>query len=661
MGTPSWIAPGRLRWVWGLWEPIELYARGGYGAGVGDGRATGHWVRGWYERMHSDEVLDQLAEAGINLLTTHYYKGFGLQAEAAEMERAADLARRAHARGIRVLGYHQFSSVMYETMLDEVPNLEDWIQRAPDGSLRTYGGATWRWQACPSHDGFIEYLKRVMKQCVVDDWLDGVEFDGTAYDCHCEKCQGLFREYLGERFHAPLERFGLPHLRHVRIPPRWNEKDPVWQEWVRFRMDLMGNRLRELRHYVHDLNPEAALVTYEDSPALHKKTRTRLLPDSGDYLDLAVAESHDMPQVFEGQLITKIRHLQEGTAIGQMVLSTDWLRQASGGVSLAKEPDPVELDMAECLACGGHVLTATWALRSGEKRDGSAFFELAPFNGALRKYMGFCREHEGLYEGSKPAANIWVYHSLASLCFDHSRAYNSILGWEQALLGRVAFRMAKEAHLSGLGARDVLIVAEQSCLSDAECEALRAAVVRGVGLVITGASGDCDENFRQRLQSPLVDLYEHPRVRYFAQCPGKTAQPGYQAGSWMTPTLPEQAEVIRQTVRELASEGLAAELEPGVDELAYVDVYETSRGAVAHVVHYGGGRPEGFRVRLGAWLGGRRARVHSPYFADGPTSGTSAHPSRSMVSEGLELPADSDGWFELPCDWGRYCALEIMR
>ena len=64
--TPAWICPGRLRWVWGLWEPIELYSRGGYGAGVGDGRATGHWVRHWYERMHSDEILDQLADAGVN-------------------------------------------------------------------------------------------------------------------------------------------------------------------------------------------------------------------------------------------------------------------------------------------------------------------------------------------------------------------------------------------------------------------------------------------------------------------------------------------------------------------------------------------------------------------------------------------------------------------
>lgn len=644
MTTPSWIGPGRLRWVWGLWEPIELYTRGGFGAGIGDGRATGHWVRGWYERMHSDEVLDQLADAGVNLLTTHYYKGFGLQAEAAEMARAADLARRAHERGIRVLGYHQFSSVMYETMLDEVPNLRDWIQTAADGSLQTYGSTVWRWKACPSHDDFIAYLKRVMAQCVMDHGLDGVEFDGTAYDCHCDSCQRLFREYLTAHHPDPLERFGLPHLRHVRIPITWNPKDPVWQEWVRFRSDLMGRRLREMREYVHGLNPEAALVTYEDSPALHKKTRTRLMPDCGDYLDLAVAESHDMPQVFEGELVTKIRHLQEGTAVGQIVLSTDWLRKSGGGVELPPEPRPAELDMAECLACGGHVLTATWALRSGEKRDGSAFFELPPFNAALRQYMGFCRDREALYQGAEPAANVWVYHSLPSLSFDLAHAYNSLLGWEQALVGRIAFRMCKEWHLANLGPRDVLIVVDQSCLSEGECAALAAAVGRGTGLILTGNSAECDENFRQRQFSPLTALYDHPRVRYFADCPGKTPQPTYDSGGWMLAKLPEQAELIRQTVRELATEGLAADLTVGPEAFTYVDVYQTASGPVAHVIYYGDGQPEGFRLRLAPWVSAPTARLYSPY-----------------LPQPVGLSLDSDGAFTLPSGWGRYCAIELLR
>jgi len=47
-----------------------------------------------------------------------------------------------------------------------------------------------------------------------------------------------------------------------------------------------------------------------------------------------VAESHDMPQVLKGELMTKVRHLKEATAIGQIAISTDWIRAAKGGISL---------------------------------------------------------------------------------------------------------------------------------------------------------------------------------------------------------------------------------------------------------------------------------------------------------------------------------------
>lgn len=642
--TPAWIALGKLRWVWGLWEPIELYTRGGHGAGIGDGRVTGHWVRKWYERMHSDEILDKLASAGVNLITTHFYKGFGLKAEAAEMARAADFTKRAHARGIRVLGYHQFSTVIYETMLDEVPQLKDWIQRDADGGLRTYGGATWRWSACPIHDEFIAYLKRVIDASLIEANMDGVEYDGTSYDCHCESCQAAFRKFLAAHNPDPLERFGLPHFRHVRIPPKPTTKDPIWQEWIRFRMDVMGRRLRELRDYVHKKKPGAALVTYEDCPALWRKERTRLLPDAGDYLDLAIAESHDMPQVLDGELVTKVRHLKEGAAIGCIALSTDWLRTAKGSITLPTDTRPVELDMAECLACGGQVLTATWSLRSGDKRDGSAFFEQPDFHAALKRYMGFGRDHESLYAGATPCANVWVYHSTWSLAFDHSTAYNSVLGFEQALLGRIAYRVAKEPHLTQLGPRDVLILASQTCLSDAECAAIRAAAGRGCGVIISGATAVCDENFRQREQPALADLHEKPNVRYFEKCPGRISQPPDDGERSLRAAMPARRADILSAVRELAKEGLAAELDCGdrKQPLTFVDIYQQAGACIAHVVYYGDGSPEGLRLRVGNWLTHDKPALISPY-----------------LNAPVALPPATERWFALPNSFGRYCAVKF--
>jgi hypothetical protein len=646
LAVPDWIAPGKLRWVWALWEPLDLYRRGGSAAGIGDNRATGHWVRRWYERMHSDEILDKLADAGVNLVTTHFYKGFGLKAEAEEIARATDFTRRAHARGIRVLGYHQFSTVVYETMLDEVPNLRDWIQRAPDGSLQTYGSATWRWKACPIHDGFIAYLKRAVDACLIGADMDGVEFDGTSYECWCDGCTAAFREFLAARYPEPRERFGIPHFRHVLIPPHHDSKDPLWQEWIRFRIDLMGRRLREMRAYVHAKKPGAALVTYEDCPALWRKDRTRLLPDAGDYLDLAIAENHEMPQVQDGQLVTKVRHLKEGTAIGRVALSTEWLRTSKGGITLPTDPKPVELSMAECLACGGQVCTATWALRSGDKRDGSALFEEPEFYAAMKRYLGFARGHERLYVGSQPCANVWVYHSQWSLAFTHEIAYSSILGFEQALLGRIAYRVAKEGHLPQLGPRDVLIVASQLCLSQQERDALRAAVDRGCGLILTWRSGECDENNRQWEHLPLADLATHRRVRYFEKCPGRISQAKGADAPSMHAAMPAQAAVILQAVRELAQEGLAAELDGGDPKqpLTFVDVYSLADALMAHVVWYGDGPAKGLRLRVAPWLASGGAELYSPH-----------------LSTPMALKPGGDRWLELPPEMGRYAALKLAR
>lgn len=642
--VPEWIGPGKLRWVWALWEPIDLYTRGGTGAGIGDGRATGHWVRKWYERMHSDEILDQLAAVGVNLVTTHFYKGFGLRAEAAEMARAADFTKRAHARGIRVLGYHQFSTVIYETMLDEVPHLERWIQRTPAGALKTYGGAKWRWMACPSHDDFIAYLKTVVDRCLLEADMDGVEYDGTSYDCACENCQAAFRNFLAARHPEPRERFGLPHFRHVRIPEAFSFKDPIWQEWIRFRMDLMGRRLREMRAYIHAKKRGAAMVTYEDCPALWRKDRTRLLPDTGDYLDLAIAENHEMPQVLKGELVTKVRHLKEATAIGQIGLSTDWLRTEKGGITLPTEPRPVELDMAECLATGGHVCTATWALRSGDRRDGAAVFEQPPLFAAMKRYMHFARSHEHLQTGAQPCANVWVYHSLWSLAFNHSTAYNSVLGCEQALLGRIAYRVAKEVHLGQLQARDVLIVASQTCLSDGECAAIRAAAGRGCGLIITGETAGCDENFRQREFAELRDLHGRPNVRYFAKCPARGARAD-ERGS-LSAVMPKGAAELLRAIREVAPQGFAAEIEGGDAKQPnlFVDVFRQPDGVVAHVVNYNEGGPAGLRLRVADWLGKGAATLYSPY-----------------VPAPVKLESAADRWMALPPAMGRYAAVKLTR
>ncbi|MEN6558247.1 MAG: hypothetical protein ABFC54_08725, partial [Thermoguttaceae bacterium] len=401
------------------------------------------------------------------------------------------------------------------------------------------------------------------------------------------------------------------------------ETDPLRQELAHFREGVQRRRFREMREFVHRRKPGAALATYLD-----------LIPGNPDWYDLAIAENHDTPQVLDGALITKVRSLKRGTSVGRVTFSTNWVRDSNGRISMPKKASTVELDMAESLACGGQICAATWALRPGPKHNGDAFFEQPEFHAALKRYMGFERDHEPLYLDSQPAANVWIYRSTVNQ-----------IGFEQALLGRIACRVARESHLKQLGDRDVLIVANETNLSDAECAAIRAASDRECALILTGSAGRRDERLQIRNPLPFADLTDRPNVRYFAKCPGQIPLPSKKSRLPALPIMPKGAEEILKTVHELAKKGLAAQLEGGdaALPLMYVDVYRQPGSCVVHVIYYGGDKPKGLRIRLGQWLArDDRPVLYSPYLA-----------------EPVTLTPSDDGWFELPESFVRYAAIRF--
>jgi len=189
----------------------------------------------------------------------------------------------------------------------------------------------------------------------------------------------------------------------------------------------------------------------------------------------------------------------------------------------------------------------------------------------------------------------------------------------------------------------VLIVAAQTCLSDRECEAIRAAAASGCGVIITGDSGECDENFRQRERSPLPDLASKPNVRYFEKCPGRISQPSGEGERGLRAAMPARTPEILKAVRELAKEGVAAELEGGHPKqpLTFVDIYRVTDAHVAHVVYYGDGEPKDFRLRVAKWLAQGKPQLYSPHLA-----------------APVALQPAEDGWLTLPA-FGRYCAVKV--
>ena len=244
--------------------------------------------------------------------------------------------------------------------------------------------------------------------------MDGIEWDGTVYRCHCDLCQERFRAYLERKYAGvdPLPLFGLPHFRHVRLPASESRVDPLFQEVTPFRVAFMEKRLAAYNDLIKSINPEAAQVTYFIDPAREHPSPS---------VDIIVDENHDAP-FFDGEVLTtRCRGLKQGFALERLVLSTSWLRKPSartapppghlrteadlaafgmGGSAALRRPETaaeVALDVAEPAMYGGHLVTPTWALRS--VGGGAAAFEEPELHGALRRYLHFfqigrasCRE-----------------------------------------------------------------------------------------------------------------------------------------------------------------------------------------------------------------------------------------------------------------------------
>ncbi|MDD4190624.1 MAG: hypothetical protein PHI28_04800 [Mangrovibacterium sp.] len=508
--TPEWIKRGQLRWVWGLWEPLMLYKRVDYYTAYAVG--NNYWTDEYYKRMHSEEIVSQLAEMGVNCLTTHWFKGFGMDAESHEMELAIELTELCHKYGIRVLGYIQWGSIVYETFLKEVPDAEKWIQITSEGDLRLYSNEQYfRWTACPlrSKGEHAEYLKRVIKKALTEANMDGIEWDGTRYICFCEECQKAFREYLKSNYDNPEEVFGLPSFDYVRIPPNENPKDPLYQELKKFRYQVMHKSLRDFYLYAKEVNPEAAVVMYPDWPA------PELTPFD---LDIIVDESHEAPYIEGGKIHSRIDKCKRGNAAGKIVINTSWREMPNGGLRRPETPEEVKRELAECGAFGGNVISATWALRSPGPKGApwaihtpgpgdTAYFEQEHIRKPMTQYMQFFKAHEKLYDVNvdEPVANIAIYQSFYG--------NSNIEVVEQSFLRhQVPFSYVFSDQIDRMYKFDLLVLADLDAMSQGEIDEVTKFVMQGGALLATGRSSLFDRRYRRRKTYGLSELFQHRHV-----------------------------------------------------------------------------------------------------------------------------------------------------
>jgi hypothetical protein len=573
---------------------MDHYRRLSANTGAVDGRAPR--LANWYDRLHSEELVMLMAEVGINLAVTHFFKGFGLQHEHQEQQRTADLVHLAHKYGVRVLGYCQSRSLYYETFLAEEPNAEAWIQRDSLGRPRIWSGAYYRWAPCVLSQDFRDYMKRVIRFGLEEIKLDGLHFDNCyALPCYCERCEKAFKVWLRAHYPSPRERFGFSTFDHVRQPPERESPgsihDPLIQAWVRFRCEALADYLGELTTYARSVDPGVITMgnpAYPRNPyAAHDLSVWP--PLVGKQLDLMFAENGQFPGMKDGMLISQVRAYKQGTAVGYRVASTTWQQGVTNPWGLPETTEAVALQIAEAAANGG-VPGSNWALRSlGE--DDRMRIDRADLRQPLEQYLSFVEAQGERLQGATPAKDVAILRSFAAENYDAAQTARCLYGTEESLLrGGISWEVLFTEDLGRLADFSVVVLPGLSHLDDEECAAIRAYAEAGGALLFIGDNGLRDERGYERAEDPFADLTGEEIVRL----PREAATVEVQIGaSTKIPTrvpLPDGWQQIVAAVVQVAPQGLVAQL-CGSTEVTLSAWRLPAGGLAAHLVNYAAPRP----------------------------------------------------------------------
>jgi len=510
-----------------------------------------------YARQHTEEAVVKLKELGVTMGVIHFYKGFGLAAEAEHMADARKLAGLLKKHGLRV-GVYVGSTIGYETFLAEKPEARDWF--VPDflGRPVIYSNQTFRKRVYFMHPGYREYMKRVLEIALKDFQADLIHFDNTSMQGQPAVFQHPmavrdFREFLARKY-TPEQRktrYGYAEMRFVEAPALDRAmgaiNDPLLQDWADFRCEQLTAYYAEMERFIRTINPRAAV---ESNPHSDISGHNTVWDQGVDYprllrhMDVVWTEEGNQAQVWpDGTLISKIRTYKMAETLGSRIFT--YTGGGRGG----------KLQMAEAMAFNRQTL--------GQLGDGLAGYH---FPADQRAYVKFFHDHfADVYRGVRSRADVAVLHSYASMAYNNDLPWQSSMLAQQALIqAKVPFDIIFDAQLADLRKYRALILPDQECLTDEQNRLIQQYVEGGGGLVATEHTSLFDTPRRRRSNYGLAEVFgvNAPPFRddIYTFLPVPPPPPGAPAAVAETPSAP-----LRRMVGRGRSSYLAA-VRPAVEK-----------------------------------------------------------------------------------------------
>lgn len=489
---PEWFSEGIM--MVGNWEPLSFRRR------AGQARFDEHDI---YLREHDPKTIGRLKNLGINLIVTHFYKGFGAEAEAVEMERAARLVQEAHHHGMRVGAYLRFDAAVADTVERENSSAADWWQQDAGGGVRTYRGQDFRHLICPNHDTYVEYVEHLVCQAVEEIGFDLIHLDGfewgTAEPCQCPICLERFQEFLQTQYpdlEGREQRFGQSNLDKARVPreaelDRRVVTDPIRQEWIEFRVRRLEVVHQRVAAVIQRSGLDVALAVNTPLP-IDSNTARELGADVSrlaTYNNAMWSETGYEPGVDEmGRVVTRMREFKYASALGNVCFAY------AKGPTLASW----RRSIAEILAFnGGH-----------GGMVGSPLLDDEPHAEELCHWLTFYRQYRELYADTEDAAEVGIVRDVCTMTLDSGRPYSAAWRMEQwCIEAGIPYRTLLKEDLGTVGRKmKLLILPNTIAMSKQTASLLTEYVSLGGGLVVVGDTSLRDPWYRPYPDYLLRDL-----------------------------------------------------------------------------------------------------------------------------------------------------------
>jgi hypothetical protein len=365
----------------------------------------------------------------------------------------------------------------------------EWIAVTENGEYRRHWSMDSAWVTCALGPMNFDFMLKVNNEIVSNYGVDGIFSNRWAGSglCYCEHCKKLFREKTG-----------------MEIPKAMLLSDPSYKAYV----DFVQERLFELCKIWDDdikkVSPYARFIPNSGGGALSGLDMRWL----GDYSDILFADRQSRPKHYplwaNGQNGKEFRAVMGNKPIGGIFHMG--FEDSHRWTDSVQSPEEMGLFMADGVAQGlrmwftkfhGKIYDRRWLGKVEELYNRYATWEPYLRNTANLARVGLVfSQSTGKFYGAEHA---------------QEKVGKPIDGMYQALTeSRIPFEMIHESFLADqtyLSRFKTLVFPNIACLSDAQCDGIKAFVKAGGGIVATFETSMYDERGNKQKNFGLSELF----------------------------------------------------------------------------------------------------------------------------------------------------------